>query len=129
MAGVVGIVVLVNSGWPLPALGMGSRWVSNLQPPTVAMVFLGLAQAGVLALVERRQPRWLRHATVQQVTAAINALAMTVYLWHMPIVVVVFGLYILAPGRFGASASLTSERGDPVACPAPIGWQGRKDAS
>lgn len=53
MAGVVGIVVLVNSGWPLPALGMGSRWVSNLQPPTVAMVFLGLAQAGVLALVER----------------------------------------------------------------------------
>ena len=83
VAGVVGIVVLVNSGWPLPALGMGSRWVSNLP----------------------------------------------VYLWHMPIVVVVFGLYILAPGRFGASASLTSERGDPVACPAPIGWHGRKDAS
>lgn len=92
--GVAGIVALVNSGWPLPALGMGSRWVSNLQPPTVAMAWLALAQVGALGLLGRRRLEVLRSPAVQKVMGAANALLMTVYLWHMPCVAVTFGVFI-----------------------------------
>lgn len=93
-AGVAGIVILVNSGWPLPALGMGERQVSNLQPPTVAMVALCLAQTGVLGLVARRVPAWLHRPGVQKNIGILNALLMTIYLWHMPCVVVAFAVFM-----------------------------------
>ncbi|MEL4505675.1 acyltransferase [Luteococcus sp. H138] len=98
--GAVAIVVLLQfrfgamGGWPVPALGMGSRWISNLQPPTVAMAWLGLAQTGVLGLLARRRLTLLERPRVQQAMGVVNALLMTTYLWHMPCVVVSFGIAI-----------------------------------
>jgi len=81
-------------GWPVPALGMGSRWVSNLQPPTVAMAWLALAQTGVLGLLSRRDWPVLRRPPVTRTMGVLNALLMTIYLWHMPCVVIAFGIGI-----------------------------------
>ncbi|MEL4357475.1 MULTISPECIES: acyltransferase family protein [unclassified Luteococcus] len=81
-------------GWPVPALGMGSRWISNLQPPTVLMAWLGLAQTGMLGLLARRRPTVLEHPGVQRAMGVVNALLMTTYLWHMPCVAVSFGIAI-----------------------------------
>lgn len=92
--GIVCIVALLNSGWPVPALGMGSRSVSNLQPPTAAMIALCLAQAGVMGLLARVDLPVLRNERFQKALGIINALTMTIYLWHMPVVVVTFGIYI-----------------------------------
>lgn len=46
-----------------------------------------------MGLLARRRLRGLHHPRVQQALGVINALAMTIYLWHMPVVVVTFGLY------------------------------------
>ena len=92
--GVLAIVALLQAGWPVPAFGMGSRQLSNLQPPTVAMFWLALAQTGVMGLLTRREWRALEQPRTQKVLGAINALAMAIYLWHMPVVVVTFGIHI-----------------------------------
>lgn len=92
--GIGAIIVLLHSGWPVPALGMGSRSVSNLQPPTVAMAWLALAQCGVMGLLARREWKGLQNPGLQKGLGVVNALAMTIYLWHMPFVVLTFGIYI-----------------------------------
>ncbi|ROR55943.1 acyltransferase-like protein [Luteococcus japonicus] len=99
-AGTTAIVLLLHlrfgamGGWPVPALGMGSRWVSNLQPPTVAMAWLALAQTGVLGLLSGRRLVVLERPGVRRAMEVVNALLMTTYLWHMPCVVAAFGIGI-----------------------------------
>lgn len=98
--GVAGIAALTHVSfgamgrWPLPAIGMGTHWVSNLQPPTTAMTSLALAQTGVLGLLARRDLAVLRRPRVLTVTGTLNSLLMTIYLWHMPCVVLSFGIGI-----------------------------------
>lgn len=100
VVGVAGIVALLHvrfgvmGGWPVPAGGMGSRWISNLQPPTTAMTFLALAQVGVLQLLGRRTWPVFQRPAVRRGIDVVNALLMTIYLWHMPCVVVSFGIGI-----------------------------------
>lgn len=108
---IVGLLQLrfgVMDGWPLPALGMGSRWVSNLQPPTVLMVWLALAQTGVLGLLARRRLTVLERPGVQRAMGVVNALLMTTYLWHMPCVVVSFGIAIGLAMVFPSAVAFTT---------------------
>jgi hypothetical protein len=68
--------------------------VANLLPPTLAIVALGLVQTCVLGLLERAgvaSPLPKRTARVLQVA---NALLLTVYLWHIPSIVVAAGLLV-----------------------------------
>lgn len=87
--------------WPGPwfptNLGVRDAPVSNLSPPTAALAVLGIAQWAVLTLVGRRMlgrepsPAWQRRITTG------NALAMLVYLWHVPAMTLMIGIGLLAP--------------------------------
>jgi peptidoglycan/LPS O-acetylase OafA/YrhL len=61
----------------------------NLNPPTVALVLLGVAQVHLLALAEPRLRAILERAGgLQRAVDAVASRSFTIYLWHMPALVV-----------------------------------------
>lgn len=90
------IIVLVGPGdYPLPAVGFGDRPVSNLLPPTIAMLVLCGGQVALVALLDRRRWSILRTPRVGRALATLSALLMTIYLWHVPAASVGMGVWLL----------------------------------
>lgn len=84
LGGVLGICVLVfGFGYPGTSVGFADLPIANVLPPTLAMVFLGVAQCGVLALVERSGRLAAPAPWLLTSVAGLNALMMSVYLWHI----------------------------------------------
>ncbi len=82
--GMGGICVLVFAlHYPGSSVGLADIPIANVQPPTIAMVFLALAQCGALALVERSGVLSAVSAGFERALATVNALMMSVYLWHI----------------------------------------------
>ncbi|MEW2808719.1 acyltransferase [Streptomyces massasporeus] len=82
-AGAAATAALVAwAGYPAAMVGVPGGGMSNLDPPTLAVVTFGLAQCGLALLLRER----LRHATRRPVAwaavALVNLSAMTVFLWH-----------------------------------------------
>lgn len=89
----LGIAFLVFVlGYPAVSVGVGSQPIANVQPPTFAMVFLGCAQVCALAAFEKAAPRWATASKAHAPVSTINALLMTIYLWHVPCIIAVNGL-------------------------------------
>jgi peptidoglycan/LPS O-acetylase OafA/YrhL len=73
--------------------------LANLNPPTFALVLLGGAQ---LALFEVARPALRRLESIRPVLAAVNAVnarAMTIYLWHMLVLIALAGIVLLSGMR------------------------------
>lgn len=98
----VGLGVLVLLVWRLPypisMIGVDTIAVNNSYPTRVTLGFLGLAQAGVLLLVEPALARWLQRPRPWKATILVNVRIMTLYLWHLTAMVLVIGLGLLAGG-------------------------------
>ncbi|MFF5310371.1 acyltransferase family protein [Streptomyces massasporeus] len=82
-AGAAATAALVAwAGYPAAMVGVPGGGMSNLDPPSLAVVTFGLAQCGLALLLRER----LRHATRRPVAwaavALVNLAAMTVFLWH-----------------------------------------------
>ncbi|MFC5832753.1 acyltransferase family protein [Nonomuraea insulae] len=87
--------LLVGYGpYPGSMIGLPGAEVSNMAPPTLAMLAVGLGQIGLALL--------LRPALVRLPTARLLAWAgpriMTVYLWHMPALFAVTGVVVVLLG-------------------------------
>lgn len=79
----------------LMALGLSSaNLFEALNPPTAALALLGVVQLAVFAGLRPRLARIAAHPRVRAVSDAINTHAMTIYSWHMPVVVLLGGLLI-----------------------------------
>lgn len=109
--GAIGIFTLIaRFGYPESAVGFGNMPVANQIPPTLAMALLGFVQAAILGLVERAG--WFRTlpVRVERFIASLNALLMTVYLWHVPCLLIGGGiLIVLARTLPGLSGVLLSQ--------------------
>lgn len=93
-----GIVALIVFGpYPPAPIGLPDVPVSNLAPPTLLMVLLGLAQVALLALAAPWLERRLAGARTREVLLRGNSGLMTVYLWHIPAALLVAGACLLAP--------------------------------
>ena len=93
--GAAGVAVLVfGFGYPPTAVGFADLPIANIQPPTLAMAVLAVAQCGALGLLERSgvgaslPPRFAR------VVAVGNALSVGVYLWHIGCILLAGGLLL-----------------------------------
>lgn len=85
--------------WPLTAWGpYSASMLGNLNPPTVPLVLLGLAQACLLRLARPALARLMQVRAVQGFIFVMGTRLMTVYLWHLPVILVVTGLTLLIPG-------------------------------
>jgi fucose 4-O-acetylase-like acetyltransferase len=85
--------------WPLTALGpYDVNMLVNLNPPTLPLVFLGLSQAAFLRLLKRPLSALMRTAGAKAVVFLVGTRLMTIYLWHLPLIVALSGLALLIPG-------------------------------
>lgn len=84
-------VMMVGAAEP-PELG-------NTDPPTLALLALAAMQVGLVLLLRPLVAPWLQRPRVWLGVVGMNAVILTVYLWHM-VPVVVAGAALVATGLF-----------------------------
>ncbi|MER7477587.1 acyltransferase [Streptomyces sp. NPDC126510] len=70
------------AGYPASMVGVPGQAMSNLYPPTLAVVTFGLAQCGGALLLRDRLRHAMRRPVAWAAVAVVNLFAMTVFLWH-----------------------------------------------
>lgn len=92
--------------WPLTAIGPYQvNMLDNLNPPTLPLVVLGLAQACLLRLAKRPLTWLMSLRAMQGFVFVVGSRLMTIYLWHLPVILLVTGLTLLVPGLAPVPAS------------------------
>jgi fucose 4-O-acetylase-like acetyltransferase len=83
-AGFTGLVVLTNvAGYPRSMVGTDIERVSNMNPPSLAIVCLALWLIGAAMLLRHRANAWLERPRPWMAVIAANSVIMTVFLWHL----------------------------------------------
>ncbi|MFD7262983.1 acyltransferase [Streptomyces sp. NPDC059874] len=91
-AGLAGAALLVAYGpYPLSMVGMPGEKVSNMAPPTLALLCHGLWLVGAVQLLARPAGAWLARPRVWRGVVAANGIAMTAFLWHLTAMLAVYG--------------------------------------
>ncbi|MFE7580956.1 acyltransferase [Streptomyces gardneri] len=91
-AGLVGATALVALGpYPLSMVGMPGEKVSNMAPPTLALLCHGLWLVGAVELLKGPGARFVARAGVWRAVVAANGIAMTAFLWHLTAMLGVYG--------------------------------------
>jgi hypothetical protein len=100
LAGLAGLVVLTNLGvYPRSMVAVRGETISNMYPTTACIAALALFQAGVAMLLRARVEHWLAGRRPWSAVVAANAVAMTVFVWHMTAYVLAIGIYQLLGGE------------------------------
>ncbi|PWC04543.1 acyltransferase family protein [Mycetocola zhujimingii] len=96
------LVLLVAVGyvavWQLVALGgysvsmLGNQW-----PPTAPMAVFAVIQAAALTLLHTPLTAMMRTRAAQGAVFLVGSRLMTVYLWHLPMIMVLIGIQLLLP--------------------------------
>jgi surface polysaccharide O-acyltransferase-like enzyme len=87
---VCALALLIGLGpYPVSMIGVPGQAVQNTEPPSLAMVAFGCAQAGLVISFAPVVNRALRQDAIQRVLSRANSNVMALYLWHMiPVVIV-----------------------------------------
>ena len=81
--GVAATAALVYwAGYPASMVGVNGARISNLNPPTLAVVTFGIAQTGLALLLREPLARLMRRPMAWAAVAMANLSAMTLFLWH-----------------------------------------------
>ena len=84
------LVVLTTWGpYPVSMVGMPGE-TSNMTPPTICLLVLSVAQVAMAMLVRDRVARWLQRPAAWAAVVRFGSMAMTVYLWHLSVLVLAF---------------------------------------
>lgn len=86
--------------------------IENLNPPTAALLLVGVAQTAALSLLRGRLDRLSRRPGVAAFTAFVTARTMTIYLWHMVVVL----------GMAGVTALVAMHTGMALPVPSSLEW-------
>ncbi|MET7364984.1 acyltransferase [Streptomyces sp. NPDC005566] len=95
-AATAGLVLF--AGYPASMVGVPGGGMSNLDPPTLAVVTFGLAQCGAALLLLGPLRRVLARPAVWAAVALVNLSAMTVFLWHQTAMIVVTSTVLFLGG-------------------------------
>ncbi|MFD4762856.1 acyltransferase [Streptomyces sp. NPDC058439] len=95
-AATAGLVLL--AGYPAAMVGVPGVKISNLDPPTLAVVTFGLAQCGAALLLLGPLRRALRRPALWAAVATVNLSAMTIFLWHQTAMIAVTATGLLMGG-------------------------------
>ena len=107
--GVVGLAfVIAVLSYPIAMVSVPGAAMSNTRPPNVALLALGIVQLGLLLLVASPVRRWLERESVWAIVIAGNRIIMTLFLWHVTVLVACVGLSWLF-GGFGLASVPGSE--------------------
>ncbi len=101
VVGAAALMLMIFEGpYPLAMAGSPGEGVSNTLPPKATLIALGVLQFGLLLSIEKPMRRLLRSLGLWTATVLINSMIMTIYLWHITVMIIVIGLAFLA-GGFG----------------------------
>ena len=103
-----------RTGWPpagisvaayavLAAVSLPDGWYSNdmlanLNPPTLPLVCLAVAQACILRALKPQLAALMNTHAARAVVFLIGTRLMTIYLWHLPLIIALSGIALLIPG-------------------------------
>lgn len=65
--------------------------IANINPPTAALLLVGIVHTGALSLHRDRVQLFSRRPLVAAFTGFVTRRAMTIYLWHMPVLLLMAG--------------------------------------
>jgi len=99
IGGFAALVLLVTlAGYPVSMITVGDEPMSNSRPPSLALLSLAVFHAGLVLSVETPLRRWLRRPMPWTLTVLINGRIMTLYLWHITVMILTIGLLNLLGG-------------------------------
>lgn len=81
-------------------VGYSTDMYDNLNPPTAALLVLGVGQTLLFAWLRPWLARLAERETIAGLSDAINRNAMQIYLWHVPVIVLVAVVLVLAGAPF-----------------------------
>lgn len=93
-------LLIFEGPYPLAMVGSPDEGLSNSAPPKITLLALGIFQFGLLLALENPMRRALASLRLWTATVLVNSMIMTVYLWHITVMVVFIALLYLA-GGFG----------------------------
>ena len=85
-------VVSLPDGW------YSNDMLANLNPPTLPLVCLAVAQACILRALKPWLAKLMNTHAARAVVFLIGTRLMTIYLWHLPIIIILSGAALLIPG-------------------------------
>jgi surface polysaccharide O-acyltransferase-like enzyme len=103
------VALVVWAAYPASMVGVNGARISNLNPPSLAVVTFGIAQVGLALLLRHQLARWMRRPLARLAVEAANLSAMTLFLWHQTAFLAVTTAALAAgrlPGLHTAPASV-----------------------
>lgn len=108
--------LLIRFGpWPISLVGMPGDPVSNMAPPTVVLAVHCVNWVLIVALLRNPLTKLFAREGVWRRVTWVNFVAMTLYLWHLPVLV----LLVVVSHIFGVDRPT---RLGPTGHPIPDGW-------
>lgn len=93
-------LLIFEGPYPFAMVGSPDEALSNTKPPKITLLALGIAQFGLLLSIEGPMRRLLNGDKLWTATVLINSMIMTLYLWHITVMVILVSLAFLS-GGFG----------------------------
>ena len=91
-------VLVGYAGYPISMVSVPGHEFSNTRPPTTAMLAIGAIQISLLMLVAEKVNAWLQRESPWAAVIVVAQSIMTIYLWHLTVVIVVAGLSLASGG-------------------------------
>jgi fucose 4-O-acetylase-like acetyltransferase len=105
VAGSGGLLLAVTAGpYPVSMVGVPGEAVSNMAPPTVALLAQGIGLCGLAVLLRAPMARVLARPRAWRAVVVAGSVSMTVFLWHLTalmsvmLVVRLLGVTLPEPG-------------------------------
>ncbi len=97
--GLAALVFLVTTaGYPVSMITVPGEAVSNSRPPSLALLSLAVFHGGLVISLETPLRRWLKRPLPWTIAVLVNGRIMTLYLWHVTVMILAIGALNLAGG-------------------------------
>lgn len=90
--------LIIIGPYPVAMVGSPDEALSNTLPPKITLLVLGIAQFSLLLLGEKPMRRALQKVGLWAATVLINSMIMTIFLWHMTVMIIFVGVSWMAGG-------------------------------
>ncbi|MEE6261468.1 acyltransferase family protein [Plantactinospora sonchi] len=85
-------LLTVLGPYPISMINQPDQRIQNMSPPSLALLALATAQLGLIMLLRGPAERWLHRPRPWTAVVAVNAVILTVFLWHLTAVILLAGL-------------------------------------
>ncbi|WP_166347013.1 acyltransferase family protein [Phytoactinopolyspora limicola] len=91
LGGLAGLVVLTGIDvYPRSMVSVPGEDISHMLPTTAVIASLAISQVGFATLVAPALSRWLRRRWPWRIVIVLGAVLLTIFLWHMTALLIVF---------------------------------------